>query len=137
MRIPAYMRNVLMKYVDNLIAWGDQLFRQDTLETINQATLIYVLAGNILGKRQETVPPRASVKKYSFDGLMHLEPQEIDPFSNIKAEIESYFSTSGPPDGGTENNGLMTLFCIPKNDQLLSYWDTVADRLFKIRHCEN
>jgi hypothetical protein len=28
-------------------------------------------------------------------------------------------------------------FCIPKNDQLLAYWDTVADRLFKIRHCMN
>src|SRR5436309_9354480 len=28
-------------------------------------------------------------------------------------------------------------FCIPQNDQLLGYWDTVADRLFKIRHCMN
>src|SRR5436309_5351908 len=28
-------------------------------------------------------------------------------------------------------------FCIPKNDNLLGYWDTVADRLFKIRHCMN
>ena len=28
-------------------------------------------------------------------------------------------------------------FCIPKNDKLLGYWDTVADRLFKIRHCMN
>src|SRR5262249_43469820 len=26
-------------------------------------------------------------------------------------------------------------FCVPQNDQLLAYWDTVADRLFKIRHC--
>ena len=28
-------------------------------------------------------------------------------------------------------------FCIPPNDQLLAYWDTVADRLYKIRHCLN
>jgi hypothetical protein len=28
-------------------------------------------------------------------------------------------------------------FCLPPNDKLLSYWDTVADRLFKIRHCMN
>src|SRR5204862_6519947 len=27
--------------------------------------------------------------------------------------------------------------CIPKNDKLLGYWDTVADRLFNIRHCMN
>ena len=29
------------------------------------------------------------------------------------------------------------LFCIPKNEKLLSYWDRVEDRLFKIRHCQN
>lgn len=28
-------------------------------------------------------------------------------------------------------------FCIPKNEKLLEYWDIVADRLFKIRHCMN
>src|SRR5260370_1972981 len=28
-------------------------------------------------------------------------------------------------------------FCIPQNDKLLGYWDTVEDRLFKIRHCMN
>ena len=26
---------------------------------------------------------------------------------------------------------------MPQNDKLLGYWDTVADRLFKIRHCMN
>ena len=28
-------------------------------------------------------------------------------------------------------------FCVPHNDMLLGYWDTVADRLFKIRYCMN
>lgn len=28
-------------------------------------------------------------------------------------------------------------FCIPWNDRLLSYWDRVSDRLFKVRHCMN
>src|SRR5690606_7704606 len=28
-------------------------------------------------------------------------------------------------------------FCLPYNDRMLKYWDTVADRLFKIRHCLN
>ena len=26
-------------------------------------------------------------------------------------------------------------FCLPQNAKLLGYWDTVADRLYKIRHC--
>ena len=33
--------------------------------------------------------------------------------------------------------GRTLYFCIPRNDKLLGYWDTVADRLFKIRHCMN
>jgi hypothetical protein len=28
-------------------------------------------------------------------------------------------------------------FCVPFNDQLLRFWDTVEDRLFKLRHCMN
>jgi hypothetical protein len=33
----AYQYYVVMKYLDNLIAWGDSLFRQDTVESINEA----------------------------------------------------------------------------------------------------
>jgi hypothetical protein len=29
-----------MAYLDNLIAWGDSLFQQYTIETINEATQI-------------------------------------------------------------------------------------------------
>ena len=28
-------------------------------------------------------------------------------------------------------------FCVPPNDMLLGYWDTVDQRLFQIRHCMN
>ena len=33
--------------------------------------------------------------------------------------------------------GSTLFFCIPPNEKLLGYWDTVADRLFKIRNCMN
>ncbi len=49
----AYMYYVVMKYLDNLIAWGDSLFTQNTIETINEATLCYVLAANLLGPAPE------------------------------------------------------------------------------------
>ena len=54
----AYQYCVVMKYLDNLIAWGDSLFRQDTIESINEATQLYVLAANILGPRPQRIPPR-------------------------------------------------------------------------------
>ena len=57
-RHTAYQYTVVMKYLDNLISWGDHLFRQDTLESINEATQIYVLASNILGARPQRVPAR-------------------------------------------------------------------------------
>ena len=51
MRLSAYQKTILMKYVDNLLDWGDSLFGRFTMESINEATLLYVAAQEILGKR--------------------------------------------------------------------------------------
>ncbi len=134
LRISAYMRSTVMKYIDNLIAWGDHLFQQDTLETINEATLLYVLAANMLGKKPEQVPARAIPEEYSFSTI---PPDKLDSFSNAKVAIQSFFSLSDFSQDNANNLAWMSMFCIPKNDLLLGYWDTVADRLFKIRHCLN
>jgi peptidoglycan hydrolase-like protein with peptidoglycan-binding domain len=135
----AYQKTVVMKYLNNLMAWGDQLFAQDTLESINQATLLYSLAHELLGRRPEKVPapPRPD---YSYAEL--LAHGELDPLGNesVAAQIENLT----PPAQNASRNGGEPLplldplyFRIPANDQLLQYWDTVADRLFKIRHSMN
>jgi hypothetical protein len=51
LRFSAYQKSIVMKYIDNLLDWGDHLFAQDTMESINEATLLYVLASDILGER--------------------------------------------------------------------------------------
>lgn len=51
LRLSAYQKAVVMKYIDNLIDWADYLFAQDTMESINEATMLYVLASDILGER--------------------------------------------------------------------------------------
>jgi len=51
LRLGAYMKNIVMKYIDNLIDWGDSLFAQDTMESVNEATMLYVMALEILGPR--------------------------------------------------------------------------------------
>ena len=139
----AYMYCVVMKYLDNLIAWGDNLFRQDTLETINEATQIYVLAANILGGRPEKVPLKGTVRPKTF---AQLKAQGLDSMGNALVELEGTFPFNlGVPTGTTSPPGAAPLFgigralyfCVPRNDKLLNYWDTVADRLFKIRHCMN
>ena len=143
----AYQYCVVMKYLDNLIAWGDSLFRQDTIESINEATQIYVLAANLLGARPQRIPPRGTVGAKSFKQLKEESENGLDPMGNALVDLEGMFpSLLGQPQtqgGDTDQTGPLfglgrTLyFCIPRNDKLLSYWDTVADRLFKIRHCMN
>jgi len=42
-----------------------------------------------------------------------------------------------PAQGGTSSVDTLLLFGIPHNEMLYGFWDTVADRLFKIRHSMN
>jgi peptidoglycan hydrolase-like protein with peptidoglycan-binding domain len=137
----AYQKNVVMKYIDNLIAWGDQLFGQDTLESINQATLLYALAQELLGPRPQLVPP-VPHDEYSWNELV--AHGELDPLGNesVPAQIENLTPPPAGNDGGDGNGPQLPVldplyFAIPANDKLLGYWDTVADRLFKIRHSLN
>jgi hypothetical protein len=144
-RHSAYQYYGVMKYLDNLIAWGDNLFQQDTVESINEATMIYVLAANILGQRPERIPSRGRVQPKTFAQLKTQIAKSEDPMANALVDLEgqSPFNLGMPPaqNGGQSGPlfgiGRTLYFCIPHNDKLLSYWDTVADRLFKIRHCMN
>src|SRR5207245_3455174 len=49
----------------------------------------------------------------------------------------SYSGTGRRDSNALFGIGRTLYFCIPRNDKLLGYWDTVADRLFKIRHRMN
>ena len=139
MRTVAYQKNVLIKYIQTLIAWGDQIFAQDTMESVNEATQLYVLAESILGPRPQSIP-RAVPNPVKT--LYQLEQEGIDDFGNVLMQIENLLPP--PSSGGSSGGGSPELpklnvlyFCIPDNADLLSLWDTVADRLYKIRHCMN
>ncbi len=140
----AYQYSVVMKYLDNLISWGDHMFQQDTLESINEATQLYVLAANILGARPQRVPAAGSVRPKTFAQLR--DDGRLGPIGNGLVELEGKipFNLGGslPNADARESSALFSIgqtlyFCLPRNDKLLGYWDLVADRLFKIRHCMN
>jgi hypothetical protein len=142
----AYQLNVVMKYLDNLIAWGDCLFRQDTMETLNEATQIYVLAANVLGPKPQRIPPRTRRTALNYH---QLKAAGIDAFGNALVDLENALPFNSSSAGGSGSTsgaaGAESLFgitrtlyfSIPQNDVLLRYWDTVEDRLFKLRHCMN
>src|SRR4029450_12761280 len=64
---------------------------------------------------------------------------KLDVFSNALVEVENFVPVmpGDEAEGGDSAPLPMLYFCIPYNDKLLSYWDTVADRLYKLRHCMN
>jgi hypothetical protein len=133
-RTVAYQKLTVMKYIDNLIAWGDQQFRINTMESVNLATQLYVVAAELLGESPRNIPPAAKPPVECFSEL----DRKLDAFSNAFVEVENLIPVmlSGgeffePPPPMPH----ILYFCIPQNDKLLGYWTTVADRLYKIRHC--
>ncbi len=55
LRLTAYQKSLVMRYIDNLLDWGDHLFAlaysQGNPEHLREATLKYLLAQDLLGKR--------------------------------------------------------------------------------------
>ena len=143
-RHTAYMYKTVMAYLDNLLDWGDSLFREDTGESINEATQLYVLAANILGPRPQDVPGKGSIRPQTYKNLR----ADLDEFGNALRVIESelpFDLAPLPTDVKEHDDRFRTLrsvgeslyFCVPRNDKLFDYWHKVADRLFKIRNSLN
>jgi Tc toxin complex TcA C-terminal TcB-binding domain/Neuraminidase-like domain len=138
LRTSAYQWSVIMKYLDNLIAWGDQLFRRDTIEAINEATQIYILVSEILGERPRKVKSNDRTKAKTYSQIA----PTLDDFSNVLVQVEALVQTPNGQSPGVPAPPIPTTlytsyFCIPPNEKLANYWDTVEDRLFKVRNCMN
>jgi hypothetical protein len=144
-RPAAYMRWVAMKYIEILIAYGDYYFRQNTLETVPLAIQCYVLASHVHGQHGQKIPKRGKTLPQTYNSLL----DKWDAFGNAMVELELVFpfSNQTPLPIGTSNGvvGLANVFgfasslyfCIPDNPQLRALRDTIDDRLFKIRHCQD
>lgn len=138
LRPTVYMKRAVMSYLDNLIAWADNLFQSDSREALNEATLLYVTASEILGRKPTAISPPQHADK-SFDDLK----AELDAFANAMVGIENYVSVDTPPapEPSSKRGNLpgphTFYFKIPQNKKLLGYWDIIADRMFKLRHCQN
>lgn len=158
LRTSAYQKSLVMKYLDNLLSWGDQLFRQDTIESLNEATQLYVLALQLLGERPDQLPPRSAPVTTTFEQiradlpgsvlnnpLVQLEnlipaPRDgapLPPLTGAASGWAHLLLPKPPPGSGTPSAPPEFYFTIPPNEKLTGYWDLVEDRLFKIRHCMN
>jgi Tc toxin complex TcA C-terminal TcB-binding domain/Neuraminidase-like domain/Salmonella virulence plasmid 28.1kDa A protein len=140
LRIGAYEKATVMRYVDLLVAWGDMLFTQYTWESVTSATLLYMYAEDLLGPRPVDLGPSPSpASELSFDQIK--EKYAGAPIPQFLIDLEGSLGAIGgvsslnPP--GTPFNAIDAYFCVPSNSRLGSHWDTVEDRLTKIRKGEN
>ena len=136
LRSTAYQKAVVMRYLDNLIEWADQLFRRETMEDLNEAAGLYAQAARILGPRPQLMPPADTSPVRTWSGLAR------DPAQGTLEDLEVFVtlpSTGDVVDEAAPRPGFPDpgVFCVPPNDRLLRYWDTVADRQFRIRNCTN
>lgn len=88
LRISAYQKAVVMKYVDNLIDWADHLFTQFTRESINEALLLYLMAADILGPRPAELGEcgEGGVRPRDYE---HIAPH-VEGTDDLLVEVENW-----------------------------------------------
>lgn len=135
LRINAYQKAIVMKYIDNLLDWGDNLFAQESRESINEAFLLYVLAFNLLGPRPEARATQQFQEIGNYEGIR----ETFDDVPEFLTELDLNGNVAAHTSTITlnQNGNIITTFCVPENGEFISFWDRVEDRLFKIRHSLN
>ncbi|RBQ82144.1 hypothetical protein VDGD_05959 [Verticillium dahliae] len=146
----AYMKAVVMKYIDTLVQYGDFYFRQNTLETLPLAIQMYVRASHVYGPAGQRIPKRGKTEPHTYRRLL----ERFDAFGNAAVDLELEFPFSnqvtrqfpvgftGRPDTPVDlpnvfGSATTQYFCIPDNPQLRAVRATIDDRLFKLRHCQD
>ena len=144
MRIGAFEKATVMQYIDNLIQWGDQLFAQDSWESITAATMLYVYASDVLGPRPQRVDECPGSQPATFADIRKEYASSTNGIPIFLIDLEHLVPETGDraatpvtPVASHAFNDLNVYFCVSENDQLMRYWDTVADRLYKIEHSQN
>lgn len=143
----AYQKYVVMKYLDALIGWGDQLFTQDTTESVNLAIQMYILAAEILGPKSAEVPDSENDTAFSVQALMakgmgvmnnaFITYEDTMLMGKYREKVTPQRLLPGNTMQLAHTTGMMFYFNVPRNETLMGYWDTVADRLYKIRNSLN
>lgn len=140
LRPSAYQKAIVMKYIDNLLDWGDHLFEKDDRESINEATMLYVLGYALLGPKPELRPAEKFVEvgtywhieqRYRRTGVPEFLLDSDQNSGNGNAPNAARFTPTEMRFN--PHNTLATDFCAPENEQFMKYWDRVEDRLYKIR----
>lgn len=128
----SYKKWIVMKYISILIASGDQMFRQNTLETVPLAIQYYTMAAHLYGPPGHVVTTNAKRPPRTYNSLL----SKWDAFSNAMIDFESAFPFVRVYNGQA-GRPISRYFCVPDNPKLKELRATIDDRLYKIRHCQD
>jgi hypothetical protein len=86
-RISAFQKAIVMRYVDNLLDWADALFTQFTMESVNEAMMLYIMASDVLGPRPTALGDcGAQIEPNDYATIAPL----VEGTSEVFAEIETW-----------------------------------------------
>ncbi|KAK4455336.1 hypothetical protein QBC34DRAFT_460231 [Podospora aff. communis PSN243] len=141
----AYMKRFVIKYIEALVAAGDLLFRQNSLELVPLAVQKYVEALHVFGPSPETATQLQNSRKFkSYNQLAHI----TDDFSNASVASRlsfPYFVPLGQRGANAGNDDddddddlqgfpRTRYFGIQANRDFVKLRGLIEDRLFKIRN---
>ena len=140
----AYRKAIVMRYIDNLLDWGDMLFRQYTRESINEARMLYILAYDLLGEKPQNMGRVVLESTQSYNGFYTDNDVEPNEAYDFLIDLENS-TTDGVVDyeqslsfAATQFDTITRpYFFIKENELFTEYWTRVEDRLGKIRACLN
>lgn len=129
-----YQVVIFLDYVNNLIAWGDWLYRQMTRDSLTAAKLQYVRARSLMGARPHT----RSVNRWVARELGDLvkEMQSRTTLAEFEATLQLREEDLPVRALRTQHLGVYgtTSFKIPVSPRLLSFFDLPDQRIDNIRN---
>lgn len=122
-----YKVATFMSYLDLLIARGDAAYRQLERDTLNEARMWYIQALDVLGDE----PYLTERTSWSSPFLT----EAADKTTQIRTQQALLALRQKITSGELRTaNSLTSLFLPQQNDKLAGYWQTLAQRLYNLRH---
>ncbi len=128
-----YKKAVFIAYVTNLIAQGDAWYRQLTRDGLTAARVYYNQAAELLGARPDVTlvnrwhPASLETIAKAYNTALREHEQQLGKNNAVlRAQPGRNHSTLRLLDN--------PYFIPPLNNVLLAHWDTLAARLYNLRH---
>ncbi|KAL7931746.1 hypothetical protein V8C35DRAFT_329405 [Trichoderma chlorosporum] len=140
-----YMRRFVRKHIELLIESGDELFRQNSLESIPLALQRYVQASHLFGAAPQSLPSPTKATIKTYDELF----KSMDDFSSAAVDLELAFPFFSSIPGSSDVKGIVanspkyksvlgmvrtSYFSVPANPEVAALRERIDLRLYQIRN---